>query len=216
MRRLTLTFDNGPWADGASDDILRTLARRGLLATFFIIGNRLSDPAALDVARRAKADGHWIGNHTYSHTQPLGWMDDARASVDEIALAQEALGELAESNKLFRPQGEGRLGDHLLSSEAANYLEAGKFTVVTWNNVPRDWEDQDGSWVDRALTAAGEQEWSVLVVHDHHLQRLAGSLDRFLDRAQSAGYEFVQGFPADCVPMRDGVRSAHFDECVKR
>ena len=73
MTRLTLTFDNGPWADGASDDILRTLAQRGLLATFFVTGDRLNDPAVRDVARRTKADGHWIGNHSYSH--PAAQMD---------------------------------------------------------------------------------------------------------------------------------------------
>ncbi len=216
MQRLTLTFDNGPWADGATDEILRTLLSHGILATFFVVGNRLSDPAALDIAQRAKAEGHLIGNHTFSHMQPLGLMDDIPASIDEIVLAEQALGTLAEANKLFRPPGKGRLGNHLLNRRAADYLESAEYTVVTWNNVPRDWEDEDGSWVDRALRIGATQDWSVLVVHDHHLKRLAGSLELFLDRALSAGIKFVQGFPAECTPMLRGERLPNFADYVRQ
>ena len=214
MKRLTLTFDNGPWADGATDDILRSLSSRKILATFFIVANRLEDPAALAVARRAKADGHWIGNHTYSHRQPLGLMDDVRASIDEVALAEGALGDLAGDRKLFRPPGKGSVGKHLLNSGVADYLEANKFTIVTWNNVPRDWEDQSGAWVDRAFSVGSTQDWSVLVVHDHHLKRLAGSLELFLDKAQAADIEIVQDFPADCTPMINGARATDFNDYV--
>ena len=214
MNTLTLTFDNGPWADGATDDILRTLAERKVLATFFVVGNRLDDSAVRDVAARAKAEGHWIGNHTYSHSKPLGLFEDVQSSIDEIRLAEDALGELLGTQRLFRPPGKGKLGKHLLNTAAVNYLESQKYTIVTWNNVPRDWEDQDGAWVDRAVASGADQNWSVLVVHDHHLKRLAGSLERFLDRIEAAGVEITQDFPSSCTPMRDGMRSSDLDHYV--
>ena len=71
MRRLTLTFDNGP-CPGATERILDILAERNLLATFFVVGDRLADPAAKRCAERAKDEGHWIGNHTMTHGEPLG------------------------------------------------------------------------------------------------------------------------------------------------
>ena len=43
MKRLTLTFDNGP-AVGCTERILRALDKRGLPATFFMIGDRLAEP----------------------------------------------------------------------------------------------------------------------------------------------------------------------------
>ncbi len=214
MKRLTLTFDNGPWADGATDDILDLLAARGILASFFVVANRLADPVVRAVAGRAKAEGHLIGNHTYAHRTPLGMMEDVDAAIEEVARAEAALGELAGQEKLFRPPGKGRLGRHLLNQGVADYLARERYTVVTWNNVPRDWEDTTGEWVDRALDTAASQDWSLLVVHDHHLRRLDGSLQRFLDRAEASGVEFVQEFPEDCTPMIKGRASAALADCV--
>ncbi len=215
MSRLTLTFDNGPW-EGATDDILDLLGRRGLKATFFVVGNRLADPILRRRAERAHAEGHWIGNHTFSHRQPLGLYGDGADAVDEIRLAEEALGTLAHPDRWFRPPGKGRLGSHLLNGPAAAYLQAQRYTTVTWNNVPRDWEDTEGAWTGRALTTLATQDWSVLVVHDHHLARMPGTLERFLDEAGEAGAAFVQDYPADCTPMMRGVPAPALRDFVTR
>ena len=51
MPRLTLTFDNGPWP-GPTDAVLDVLAARNLRTTFFVVGERLKDPAARPSAPR--------------------------------------------------------------------------------------------------------------------------------------------------------------------
>ena len=71
MARLTLTFDNGPTPE-TTPQVLDVLGERGIRATFFVVGQRLEEPAALALAQRAKAEGHWLGNHTTSHDAPLG------------------------------------------------------------------------------------------------------------------------------------------------
>ena len=43
MPRLTLTFDNGP-TPGVTEQVLATLAERGLRATFFVVGEKLKQP----------------------------------------------------------------------------------------------------------------------------------------------------------------------------
>ena len=67
--RITLTFDNGP-TPGVTDDVLDVLAGRDVPATFFVVGNRLREPAGRALAERAKAEGHRIGNHAHPHHPP--------------------------------------------------------------------------------------------------------------------------------------------------
>ena len=63
-RRVALTFDDGP-TPAVRDSILRVLERRGVRATFFVIGRELA--ALPDGGRGLVAAGHEVGNHTWSH-----------------------------------------------------------------------------------------------------------------------------------------------------
>ncbi len=78
MFDLTLSFDNGPEPD-VTPDVLDVLRRRGIRSTFFVIGEKLADPARRRLAAQAHDEGHWIGNHTYTHSIPLGRQDDPDA-----------------------------------------------------------------------------------------------------------------------------------------
>ncbi len=58
--------------------MLDILARRNLRATFFVIEvNKLAQPERRVLAERAHAGGHWIGNHSYTHSIPV-WPATAR------------------------------------------------------------------------------------------------------------------------------------------
>ena len=70
MFDVTLTFDNGP-EPSVTPRVLDVLARRGVRTTFFVIGNKLLTRDARACTERAHAEGHWIGNHTWTHTRPL-------------------------------------------------------------------------------------------------------------------------------------------------
>ncbi len=63
-RLAALTFDDGPHAVH-TPEVLDILAREGVRATFFLIGERAA--RAPDIARRIAAEGHDLGNHTWSH-----------------------------------------------------------------------------------------------------------------------------------------------------
>jgi peptidoglycan-N-acetylglucosamine deacetylase len=150
MFELTLTFDNGP-EPSATPEVLDVLAHHGVASTFFVIGNRLQNPRARACAERAHAEGHWIGNHTWTHARPLGAQPGKQAAQREIERTQAEIGSLSRRPPLFRPTGGGGNLDHrLLSIEAAAMLQAGGYSCVLWNAVPRDWENPDG-WVDTAL-----------------------------------------------------------------
>jgi peptidoglycan/xylan/chitin deacetylase (PgdA/CDA1 family) len=201
MFDLTLSFDNGPTPD-VTPHVLDVLARRGVTSTFFVIGEKLVQPPNRALAERAHAEGHWIGNHTWSHSLPFGLME-ADAAVGEFDRAQQAIGSLMHRHRFFRPYGQGgNLDKRLLSSAVVEHLAREKATIVLWSALPRDWQDADG-WVDRALDQIAAQPWSLMVLHDLPTGAMR-HLDRFLGLVADRGGRVRQDFPPDCLPMIDG------------
>ncbi|MGK7870993.1 polysaccharide deacetylase family protein [Falsiroseomonas sp. E2-1-a20] len=203
MPDLTLTFDNGP-EPAVTPEVLDILAVRGLLATFFVIGSKAATPQGQALMRRAWRDGHWIGNHSWSHSTPFGQVEEPGIVTAEIERTQAAIGELAHPLRLFRPfGGGGHLDRRLLNAEAVRLLRDGGYSCVTWNAVPRDFADPEG-WCDTALDQIGRQDWTLMVLHDLPNGAVA-HLPRFLDEAASRGFRFRQEIPQDCMPIRIGV-----------
>ncbi|SDJ10844.1 LysM peptidoglycan-binding domain-containing protein [Alteribacillus bidgolensis] len=61
-KRVALTFDDGP-EDTYTPQILEILKRKGVKATFFVVGERVKEyPERL---RQIYREGHAIGNHTW-------------------------------------------------------------------------------------------------------------------------------------------------------
>lgn len=92
-KELVLTFDDGPWP-GTTPKVLDALKSECVRATFFLLGRNVA--AHPQFARRALAEGHTIGHHSYSHPL-LDRMPIARAeteidrgiAADELALYGE-------------------------------------------------------------------------------------------------------------------------------
>ena len=67
-RVVALTFDDGP-TPGYTEEVIETLARHDVRATFFLTGAEVSrNPEQL---RRIAAAGHEIGNHSWSHPRMI-------------------------------------------------------------------------------------------------------------------------------------------------
>jgi peptidoglycan/xylan/chitin deacetylase (PgdA/CDA1 family) len=200
-QQVTLTFDNGPTRVTAQ--VLDVLAERGLPATFFVVGDQLRRPGARALAERALAEGHRIGNHSLTHSTPLGVRDDPAEAAREIDEMQALLGDLVRGERFFRPFGGGGIIDpNLLGRHALERLVKGEYTCVLWNSVPRDWE-HPSHWPDTCLADVATREWSVVVLHDLP----TGAMDRlpaFLDSLGARDIEVVHELPDDCVPLRLG------------
>ncbi|WP_063692707.1 polysaccharide deacetylase family protein [Bradyrhizobium stylosanthis] len=212
MYDLTLTFDNGPDPD-VTPRVLDILATRGIKTTFFVIGEKLVDPERRRLAARAHGEGHWIGNHTFTHSIPLGAQSGRDTAEREIGRTQDAIGDLAHPQRWFRPfGGGGNLDKRLLKPSVVDYLTGKKHSCVLWNSIPRDWDDPDG-WTERALDQCGRQPWTLMVLHDLPTGAMA-HLERFLDSADAAGARFRQDFPPACVPIRNGDIALPIDDYV--
>src|SRR5215471_5968338 len=75
---IAMTFDDGPSAEN-TPRLLEMLKQRNIKATFFLIGqNAASNP---EIVRRILADGHEIGNHSWTHPQ-LSKLSDDRVTTE--------------------------------------------------------------------------------------------------------------------------------------
>jgi peptidoglycan/xylan/chitin deacetylase (PgdA/CDA1 family) len=212
MRTVTLTFDNGPTPD-TTPLVHDVLAERGIPALFFVVGARLAHPLARPLLERARAEGHVVGNHSMYHRVPLGEDTSADAVEREIVATQDALGELAGVERLFRPFGRGGLiGSHLFSQRALDHLRAGGYTVVLWNSVPHDWDDPEG-WPARARADIEAHDHTVVVLHDLPTGAMR-ALPSFLDDLLEDGVTFTSDLPDSCVPVRRGALAWPVDHLV--
>ena len=212
MKKLTLSFDNGP-SLSVTPYVLDVLAQNSLKTTFFVCGKEIVAAPQRALLQRAKEEGHWLGNHTFSHTIQLGQSRDPQLPHQEIGRTQELLAEFAGSNRLFRPYGGGGIiSQKLLSPHAVTYLCREKFTCVLWNSVPRDWEDTQG-WPERALQDIENQAWTLVVLHDLPTGAMQ-QLPRFLNLVHQANVEIIQSFPDDCLPIYQGQIMGSIDHLV--
>ncbi|MFI9636975.1 polysaccharide deacetylase family protein [Nocardia sp. NPDC051929] len=201
--KVTLSFDNGPTE--TTGEVLDTLAERGILASFFVVGAELEKPGRRALTERAAAEGHWVGNHTMTHSIQFGDCDDPTLPAREIGQAQALLGPLAHPDKLFRPYGGGGILDRrLLNPAAITYLRANDYTCVLWNNVPHDWDRPD-DWVSQCLAEIHARPWSLVVLHDLPSGAMR-HLPAFLDELDARGVDLVQEFPEATVPIYRGAQ----------
>ena len=205
MKRVTLTFDNGPTAI-VTPFVLDQLRQRGLVAQFCIVGDQLTAAGGVELILRELEEGHRIINHSLSHGIALG--DDptsehaAREIVEMHDLMNETLGDWGDN--WFRPVGRGgQLGSHIFSKASLDQLVNLRYSVLLWNSVPRDWEDPEG-WVETALSDVDKSNHTVVVLHDLPTGAMR-HLPRFLDELGRREIVVTAQTPTDCTPLRDGV-----------
>ena len=98
-RAVSLTFDDGPDPEWTAR-VLDVLAREGVRAAFFLIGQRAR--RVPEQARRIAGSGHDLGNHTWSH--PSLWRCGPAHTECEIADGHAAIADAAGAPpRFFRP-----------------------------------------------------------------------------------------------------------------
>ena len=127
--RVYLTFDDGPDARW-TPRILDILAQANVCATFFVVGRFALEQVAL--VRRVAANGHELGNHTWSHRHP--WTVLASTARKEVRDGAAAIADLiGRAPKFFRPP-HGRLRRCMIEE-----AERGGQTLALWSQSAVDW-----------------------------------------------------------------------------
>ncbi len=149
-----LSFDDGP-AEG-TEAVLDLLAAHGARATFFVLGRQVGGRE--HTLRRAVAEGHELGNHTWSHVRA----SELASGVlrDELARTSDAIEAATGSQpRLGRPPyGDG--ADAFARAAAAEGL-----ATVLWSVDPEDWRGGDAAVIAAAILD-GIHPGAIVDLHD--------------------------------------------------
>lgn len=97
---VAITFDDGPHPD-LTPQILKLLRHHNAKATFFCIGRKVAQHP--EIVKNIIAEGHTIGNHTYSHTKAFGFLSTTKVT-EELQTTEETIQRLTGlKTKLYRP-----------------------------------------------------------------------------------------------------------------
>jgi cellulose synthase/poly-beta-1,6-N-acetylglucosamine synthase-like glycosyltransferase/peptidoglycan/xylan/chitin deacetylase (PgdA/CDA1 family)/spore germination protein YaaH len=187
---LCLTFDDGPDAR-FTPQVLDILKSRRVPATFFVIGvNAENNPGLI---RREYAEGHAIGNHTYTH--PNIALTSPRRTELELSMTQRIVENLlGVSTTFFRPpynaDSEPETPEEL---EPIRRAQDYGYTTVAETIDPRDWEPgiRPQAIVDEVDNEIANGH--IILLHDAGGDRSAtvAALPQMIDRYLKAGYRFA-------------------------
>ncbi len=185
---MALSFDDGPsrWTPA----VLDLLAEHGARATFFVVGRHVEEHP--DVAARAVAEGHELGNHTFDHVDCAHEQDDdvLRDQLRRANAASEAATGVA--MKVIRPP----YGKDVCRVARLG-REQGLAPVVLWSVQAWDWDEQPADAIsDRVLRDVGPG--AIVLLHDgappyddRSRDGTVEALARILPTLTTEGYEVV-------------------------
>lgn len=173
---VALTFDDGPRED-TTTRLLDGLLERGAAATFFVIGQQV--PGNEGLIRRMKAEGHQVGNHTYSHVRLI--TADMDTVVEEVHKAEALLTEAAGEGSFWLRPPYGRIG-----AERAELIHT---PMIYWSVDPQDWKLLNKDKVVAAVLDA-VRPGDIILLHDFYSTSVDAALE-IVDRLQKDGYDFV-------------------------
>ena len=180
---IALTFDDGPWQN-TTLQVLDILKQETIKATFFVVGKSIKNHP--HIIKQVVADGHAIGNHTWSHQYHQYSSAHAAREFNQTAdLIYKLTGV---KTSLFRPPA-GILNNGLVS-----YAHQQKYAVIMWSVDSKDWRSRHitvQGLIDSTLKAA--QPGGIVLMHDGGGDRskTVEALPKLIAELKKQGYQFV-------------------------
>jgi peptidoglycan-N-acetylglucosamine deacetylase len=191
-KRISLTFDDGP-AEHFTAQVLDILREYQVPATFFVCGKNVE--AHPDLLRRMVAEGHEVGNHTYSHL--FVYFRSRRRIAQEIDRTQTIIEKVTGFRpNIFRPPYGARW-----FGLVPTLLERGMHLIL-WSATGYDWVKDVQGITEAALREL--KPGAVILLHDGRETRPAAEIDRsrtvmalpaIIAGARQQGYT--------CAPLND-------------
>ena len=180
--KIALTFDDGPHPRN-TPKILDILAEYGIKATFFEVGENIE--LYPEVSRRVVAEGHEIGNHTYTHPHLL--KTDYCSLLDEIARCEKVITETTGVTPLFFRPPEG-----VVDENVRKVAEDEGYSIIVWTVDTRDWA---GTPTDKIVDTVLREisPGDIILMHDYTSKKCntIPALRRIIPALRDMGYEFV-------------------------
>lgn len=180
--KIALTFDDGPHPRDTIE-ILDILKEYGVHATFFVVGKNVQKYPELIM--REVAEGHEIGNHTYSH---INLRKAKKSTLErEILLNENIIYEICEYRpKLFRPP-EGVYNRMVCAS-----MEKLDYRIVLWTIDTKDWTKPSSDKIYDTVTEK-VKSGNIILFHDLVVGESStpDALRKIIPELLSRGYKFV-------------------------
>ena len=193
-KRAFLTFDDGPSAN--TESILNILNNYGIKASFFVLGTRVE--AMPNMVKTMYEQGHFIGNHGYSHTYSQIY-SSPQAVLDEYnrtnQLVANAIGDSTYNSHLFRFPG-GFVGGQYseIKNQAKDLLLQNNIVHVDWNALNGDSETKEPTVdfeLQRIADTTCDKQSVVILMHDAEAKKATvEALPNIIDYLKGQGYEF--------------------------
>ena len=186
---VALTFDDGP-SPQWTPLILDELKEANVKATFFMLGEHVKKYP--QVARRVAAEGHDIGNHTYSHHVLIYYKMDELES--EIKQAENVIRQVTgKTTVFFRPPKAWLTGE-----EKQKIKELG-YEVVLWSLNSKDWVTFDDKYIIKYLlhhVRPGDiilfhDSGGVFTVEGGNRKETVLAIRKLIERLKERGYRCV-------------------------
>lgn len=170
-----LTFDDGPTRN-VTPWVLDQLAKYNARATFFCLGKNIElNP---DIFGRIVAEGHTVGNHTYSHLR--GWGTANGQYVQDVDFANGYM-----KSRLFRPP-YGRI------KPAQFRILKQRYRVIMWDVLSMDYSKRVSPRRVVSNVVNHLHPGAIIVFHDSLKaeRNLRYALPRVLEAIQNKGLKF--------------------------
>lgn len=173
-----LTFDDGPSQNTAT--LLDMLAHYNIPATFFLLGQQVRHHP--DLLERMLAEGHEVGNHSWSHPNLRKLSTDAQYS------------QILETDKLLRSHGAVPLFIRppygSFDERTVNIANELGLSILLWSLDSKDWKrlpDDYGKLVStRGTVYEDGQLHGIFLFHDTH-KTTVDDLPRIISNLQTGG-----------------------------
>ena len=173
-----LTFDDGPSIN--TPHLLDMLGEYGIPATFFMLGNQAERHP--DIVKRVIAEGHEVGNHSYSHPN-LRVVSLARKE-EELRRTDTILRNLGASPQFVRPP----YGSYDASTEKV--AASLGLSLMLWSMDSRDWQRLPDNYAtlrnNRGTVYAPGTLRGIFLFHDSH-KRTVDDLPRIIRDLRAGG-----------------------------
>lgn len=183
QKTVYLTFDCG-YENGNTPAILDTLGKHNAKAAFFVVGNYIT--SAPELVRRMEAEGHTVGNHTWSHPD-MSAISDKASFLSQLQRVEDAYRDCTGSDmpRYYRPpQG-------IYSEENLKMAKELGYKTVFWSLAYVDWKQDQQPTEDYAMEKLTERIHNGAVVLLHNTSSTnAAVLDRVLSKWEDMGYRF--------------------------
>ncbi|WP_339695492.1 polysaccharide deacetylase family protein [uncultured Marixanthomonas sp.] len=179
-KQVAITFDDGP-NTAYTPQMLQLLKSYDAKATFFCIGKHIEKHP--EITQQIVAEGHTIGNHSYSHATNFGFFRKKRV-VEELSKTDALIEKITgEKNTLFRPP------YGVTNPSIAKALKETNHTVIGWNVRSYDTVIKNPTQVLKRIQKR-ISPGSIILLHDTH-SRCPEIVERLLQFLKKEGYQTV-------------------------